>query len=499
MGVVLGVCAGYLGVCLALGWRAGTDHQDTAVGWVAGDRTLGLVLMYFIMGGTVFSAFAFLGLPGWAYSRGVAATYILGYGAMGFVPIYFLGPRAARLGAEHGFVTQAELVSARFGGSRGLSVSLAVLSLLAFVPYLALQIKGAGYVLEAVTGGGVPSWAGGAVVYGVVLVYVLRSGVLGVGWTNTFQGLFMMALAWVLGLYLPWRLHGGVGPMFEQLAATRPELLDPPGLTGAGQPWTWTGYTTALWMSAIGFFAWPHLFMKAFTAESPRTLERTALLFPTFQLFLVPLLFIGFAGVGFDPAPLAPDQILPHLLVNLDLPEVLVGLFCAGALAASMSSGDSMLHAAASIGVRDGLIALGGPLSPRAEQRATQIALVVILAAAYGLAVLWQDSLVALLLFAFGPIAQFMPGVLAALYLRRVHGPSVLLGLLAGALLTTWGAWADPWPWDLHEGLPGLVLNIAIVAVGSRFWGTEGPEVSEWLAVARGQALRANPSPGAPR
>ena len=40
---------------------------------------------------------------------------------------------------------------------------------------------------------------GAAVVYMVVLFYVLKSGVLGVGWTNTFQGIFMMILAWGLG------------------------------------------------------------------------------------------------------------------------------------------------------------------------------------------------------------------------------------------------------------------------------------------------------------
>ena len=40
---------------------------------MAGDRTLGLVLMYFITGATIFSSFAFLGAPGWAYKKGAAA------------------------------------------------------------------------------------------------------------------------------------------------------------------------------------------------------------------------------------------------------------------------------------------------------------------------------------------------------------------------------------------------------------------------------------------
>jgi SSS family solute:Na+ symporter len=50
-----------------------------------------------------------------------------------------------------------------------------------------------------------------------VLVYVLVSGVAAVGWTNTLQGIFMIVIAWSLGLYLPFALYGGIGPMFEAI------------------------------------------------------------------------------------------------------------------------------------------------------------------------------------------------------------------------------------------------------------------------------------------
>ena len=94
--IVVGVSAVYLAVCLVLGLWPGRKVSDTAEGYVAGDRALGLLLMYFITGATIFSAFAFLGAPGWAYSRGVAVLYILSFGALGFMPFYFLGSRAAR-------------------------------------------------------------------------------------------------------------------------------------------------------------------------------------------------------------------------------------------------------------------------------------------------------------------------------------------------------------------------------------------------------------------
>ena len=334
----------YLAATLAVGLLAGRRASKSVQGYVAGDRGFGLVVMYFITGASVFSAFAFLGGPGWAYSRGAAAFYILSYGVLGMAPWYAMGPKVAALGRQFGFVTQAQLLTGRFP-SRGLSALMAALTLAAFVPYVTIQIRGAGIVMEAVTGGRVPLWAGAAAAYGVVMVYVLASGVSAVGWTNAFQGVFMLAIAWTLGLYLPTKLYGGVGPMFEQILSARPELLSFPGLDSAGAPWTWGAYSTAILVSAIGFTMLPHLFMKAFTAKDDRTIRRTVILFPTFQLFLIPVFLIGFAGVLFPEAPPSADTVLPFLVVRTELPALVVGLFCAGVLSASMSTGDALLHA----------------------------------------------------------------------------------------------------------------------------------------------------------
>ncbi len=467
---ILAVAASYLVSCLILGIIPGRRASAGATGYVAGDRSLGLVLMYFITGATIFSAFAFLGAPGWAYSRGAAAFYILAYGVLGMIPFYFLGPRAARVARTFGFVTQAEMVSRRYGFPPIAGV-MALVSLVAFVPYLAIQMKGAGYVLSAVTHGAVGEWQGAALVYGVVLVYVLRSGVLGVGWTNTFQGVFMMALAWGLGLYLPWKLYGGVGPMFREIAAVRPDFLVPPGWTASGAPWSWGEYSSAILVSAIGFSAWPHLFMKAFTARSDRTIRRTVVLYPTFQIFLLPLFFIGFAGVLYPTAPDRPDQVLLHMILDMRIPAAAVGLFCAGALAASMSSGDAMVHAAASILVRDGWVAaLKKRLTPTRERTLIRWMVVGVMIISYLTAIGYKGSLVALLLSAYGAVVQFMPALVATLYVRRASGPGVLAGLLAGSLVTLLLVlWPDLRPWPLHAGLYGLAANVGAMILVSRF------------------------------
>ena len=452
----------YLAVTLGVGLLAGRRASRSVQGYVAGDRDFGLLVMYFITGATVFSAFAFLGGPGWAYSRGAAAFYILTYGVLGMAPWYAMGPRVAALGRRFGFVTQAQLLVGRFP-SRFLSALLAGLTLAAFIPYVTIQMRGAGIVIEAVTDGRIPLAAGAALAYAIVLVYVLSSGVSAVGWTNTFQGIFMLVIAWALGIYLPYRLYGGVGPMFEQILEARPELLSPPGLTGSGEPWSWGGYSTAILASAIGVTMWPHLFMKAYTARSDAIIRRTVILFPTFQLFLIPVFLIGFAGVLFPESPDQPDFILPFLILRSDLPALVVGLFCAGALSASMSTGDALLHGAASVVVEDGVQPFLD-LSDGAQRLLMRILVVAVGGVAYVFALVEDISLVELLLASYGIICQYMPAMLAALYWRRATTAGVVSGLLAGSAVSVF-FFLNPElkPLGMHEGILGLIVHIPVL------------------------------------
>lgn len=465
-GVVTLVILVYLAVTLGVGVVAGRRASRSVQGYVAGDRDFGLLVMYFITGATVFSAFAFLGGPGWAYSRGAAAFYILSYGVLGMAPWYAMGPRVAALGRRFGFVTQAQLLVGRFP-SRSLSLLMAVLTLLAFVPYVTIQMRGAGIVIEAVTGGQIPLWAGAALAYGIVMVYVLTSGVSAVGWTNTFQGVFMLVIAWVLGIYLPYRMYGGVGPMFEQILDQRPELLTLPGLDEDGNSWSWGAYSTAILASAIGVTMWPHLFMKAYTARSDAIIRRTVILFPTFQLFLIPVFLIGFAGVLFPESPDRSDFILPFLILRSDLPALVVGLFCAGALSASMSTGDALLHGAASVVVEDGVQPFR-PLSDRAQRTLMRVLVPVVGALAYIPALHSGFSLVDLLLASYGIICQFMPCMVAALYWRRATTAGVLSGLLAGSAVSVFFfLLPDLKPLGMHEGILGLAVHLPVLAAVS--------------------------------
>lgn len=476
--VILIIVGLYLLISLLTGVIPSLRITSSVDGYVAGDRSMSVFVLYFVLGATIFSSFAFLGGPGWAYSRGAAAFYLISYCLIGILPLYFFGPRVWRIGKKYGYVTQAELLAERFD-SKFLSVMLAALSVIVFIPYLTLQMIGAGYVLNVISEGLIPFWAGAGITYIVVLIYVYMSGVMGVGWSNVFQGMFMMILAWSLGIYLPNALYGGIGEMFTAIMdAGHNALLQAPGLAADGSPWNWWAFSSAVLVSAIGFSVWPHLFMRSFVANSTRSIRLSVMLYPTFCIFLVPILLIGFSAIVAFPGVEPADSIMPFILMQLELPAVVVGLFCAGALAASMSSGDAMLHSAASIGVRDGINQLRKqPLSDKTERFLIQLSVLLIGLVSYLFAVVIDISIVDLLLYSYGGVAQIFPVVFAMFYWKRATKAGALSGLFGGIAVNSFFLiFIELRPVPMHEGVYGLIANIFLLVVISLLTKPDDPE-----------------------
>ena len=464
--IILVIIFIYLFIVLFLGSFAGRGRKKTIVEYVAANRSLGFIVMYFLMGGAIFSAFAYLGGPGWAYSKGAAAFYILGYASAGLIPWWIWGPKALKAGKKYEYVTQAQLFTDRFQ-SKFLSVLIGLVSILAFIQYITLQMKGSAYIFEVASGGRIPFWAGALIAYIIVLVYVFFGGVRGVAWTNVFQGAFMITIAWILGLYLPHKLYGGTVAMFKQINQLNPHHL----LVGPGSKMSYAGFASALLVSVLGFAMWPHLFMKAYTAKNEKVLKQTIMMYPTFAIFLVPVLFIGFAGVlQVKPAELgAPDKILPWMFDHMNFSPVAVGVILAAALAAAMSTQDTISHAAGSIFSLDVVEVL--KKQKHTDKEATfwvRVSVVGFGFISYLVAILGGQSLVALLLGAYGSIVQLLPLAVATFFWPRATKAGAIAGLLTGVCYNYLIVLkVIPKFWGIHAGIQGLALNFIVLIVVS--------------------------------
>jgi len=461
----------YLLSSLALGLWAGRRGSGGTEDFITGERSFGPVLMYFVMGAMVFSAYALLGTPQRILAKGSDAFYALAYGAASMIPIFFFGAKVRRIGARERLFTQAEFLGARFA-SRRLTAVMGLASLLAFLPYIVIQFKGAGIVMQQVLG-----WspvAGAALVYGVVMIYVMFGGMRGVGWTNVLQGVLMLVIVWWLGLTIPGQLYGGIGPMFDRVIAEQPAYLTLPGPGPGTSDYQWTAEVV---LSILGFTMWPQVFMKCFTARNARLVQHSAVVYPTFLLFLVPLYLLGYAALLLPDAP-RDERVLLWLVHHPQLAggEFMLSCFSLAVLAASMSTGDALLHGGSSIFVRDVLHrGLGLQLSERAQTWILR-ACVVVLASLGLVLMMFADrwSLVDLLLLAYAVPVQFLPVVMLGLYWRRANrqaaeaglyvGLASVLGLFAASKLAP-GLYAALNPLDLQIGVLGLALNSLVMLI----------------------------------
>ncbi len=133
-----------------------------------------------------------------------------------------------------------------------------------------------------------------------------------------------------------------------------------------------------------------------------------------------------------------------------------------------MSTGDALVHAAAAIAVRDGVSQVK-PLSDSQERFLIRALIVVLSLISFYFAIFSKISLVALLLGAYGGVAQIFPPMFAAFYWPRATGAGALAGLVAGIAvncLFLFQPGLGPIE-GLHEGIYGLVVNVVVLVVVS--------------------------------
>ncbi|MDN5852742.1 MAG: sodium:solute symporter family protein [Actinomycetia bacterium] len=457
----MAIMIAYLAIALVIGVLAGKGRGGSLSEFVVADRSLGFVVTAFLMGGAVFSAFSFLGAPGWSYAQGAPAYYIIVYTAFGILPWYIVGPKVGRIGRKLNLYTMSGFFYARYP-NKLVPMLIAVIALLAFIQYLATQMKGMAFIFEIMTDGNVPFELGAFIAYGIVVIYVATGGLRAAAWSDVFQGALMVIVAWVVGIAIVRELHDSTGAMFEAITEENPGFLE---IGHEGSTMSATAYTTTILVSMIGFLMWPHLFSKSYSSP-PRTIKRTVLVYPVFALFLVPLFLAGFAAIGVvEPGTVLPDEILPYLITTvLDMPGWLYGLVGAGALAAAMSSADAITHSAA-LEFTDGLVRkVKDDVSERTTLLIMRTAVVGIGAGAYLITIYGGQGLIELLLGAYGSIVQFAPGVYCALYWRRATAQGVIAGLLVGTALNYFFQYGpDTTPFEIHPGIIGLMANVVVM------------------------------------
>ena len=443
----VGIVVAYLVVALAVGVLAYRVTERRAEDYFLASRNFGTVVLLFTVFATLLSAFTFFGGPNTAYLHGPEWILVMGVmdGVLFAVLWYVVGYKQWRIGKARGHVTLGEMLGDRFG-STFLRAFVAVLSLVWLFPYVMLQQIGAGTALVGLTEGAVPFWAGATLVTVFMIIYVVIAGIRGIAWTDTLQGMFMLVMVWAA---LVWVLVvvGGPTTATARLGEVAPEFLEL-----GSDFYTPQRMLTFAVSIAFGVSMFPQVNQRFFTAGSEKVLRRTLALWPLLVLLLfVPAFLLGSwaRGLGIEADVAAGDNVLPLVLAEYT-PAWFAALVIAGAIAAMMSSSDSMLLSGSSYFTRDIYRpVIDEALTDRGEDLLGRVGVVVFAFAALGASLyvgsdvdvgVVGDVLVDIGDTAFGGFAQLAPPVIIALYWRKVTRNGFLAGVVAGQAVYVSGA-----------------------------------------------------------
>src|SRR3954451_15135404 len=178
---------------LLLGLRARHGKDMNLEQWTVGGRGFGTILVFVLMAGEIYTTFTFLGGSGFAYGHGAPAFYILCYGCLAYVLSYWLLPPIWRYAKQHRLIAQPDFFARKYD-SPALGVLVAVVGIVALVPYLVLQLKGLGIIVDGAAYGAIPPtvsvWIGAA----VVTIYVMVSCLHGSSWTAVANDILILAV-----------------------------------------------------------------------------------------------------------------------------------------------------------------------------------------------------------------------------------------------------------------------------------------------------------------
>ncbi|HEX4269285.1 MAG TPA: sodium:solute symporter family protein [Steroidobacteraceae bacterium] len=460
----------------AIGFLAGSRQRMDLEQWTVGGRGFGTALVFLLMAGEVYTTFTFLGVSGWAYSRGGPVLYALAYLTLAYVASFFFLPQLWEIGRKYRIQTQADFFNTIYRNPY-LAGFVCIVGILAFVPYIQLQLDGIGIIVSVASFGHIGRVAAMTVATVLVIAFVVANGVRAIAWVSVLKDLLMLVAAIAIGVGIPLTYFGGIGATFAALAHARPEHLVMPGSTAnLGHSW----YISTVLLTACGFYMWPHTFGATFTARSADILRRNAVLMPIYSLTIALMFFAGFAAV----------LILPHLqngdlalltVVRRTFPPWFLGVVGGAGALTAMVPAAILLLTAATLFAKNLYRPLVAPaMSDDGVARLARAMVVLLGAASLALAIHGASTLVSLLLAGYAMVAQCLPGVLLGLYWRQVTAIGVFSGIVVGVLTAASLMFAHLDP------IGGL--NAGFVALCSNFV----------VAVAASLATRARPSAALP-
>lgn len=485
----------YLCLMIYIGVRY-SKNNNQADDFYLGGRKLRPLVTAMSAEASDMSSYLLMGLPGLAYISGIADV---GWTAIGlaigtYVNWLLVSKRIRRYSSRLGSFTIPEFFAKRYEDDKHLLTCFAAIIIVVFfVPYTASGFAACGKLFSTLFG--MNYMAAMLLSAAVIVLYCTLGGFLAVSTTDLIQSITMtIALIIVVG-------YGAVATGgFDAVAANAQAL---PGYlsmvqtyvadTASSKPYTpLTIVSTLAW--GLGYFGMPHILLRFMAIEDENKLKlsrRIASIWVVISMAVA--ILIGIVGYSMSQTGVIPMlegnnsetviiQIASVLSTHGVIPALIAGVILAGILAATMSTADSQLLAAAS-SISQNLVQDFGKkkLDNKTSLLIARATVIIISLIAIFIAKDPDSSIFTIVSFAWAGFgAAFGPVVLLALFWKRSNKQGALAGMIAGGVMvfvwkygiaTLGGAFA------IYELLPAFIIALVVNVIVSLLTAAPSVEI----------------------
>lgn len=475
----------YLLAMLAIGFVFSKNNSDSKDFYLGG-RKMGPIVTAMSAEASDMSSWLLMGLPGLAYLTGVAnpAWTAIGLGIGTWFNWLIVARRLRRYSANINAITVPEFYSKRYhDNSNVLNAIAALVIIVFFIPYTASGFAACGKLFNSLFG--VDYMVAMLISAAVIVGYTIMGGFKAVSTTDLIQSI-VMTIALVVVVTFGISKAGGVETVIDN-AKSLPGYLSMKASydvgTNSSTPYSFlTIVSTIAW--GLGYFGMPHILLRFMAIKDEKKLvlsRRIATIWVFIAMGIT--IFIGMVGLGMTKAGelgflsgSSSETIIVEIAGLISrhgvLAAIVAGLILAGILAATMSTADSQMLAAAS-SVSQNIVQdfFKVKISEKKSLLVARLTIVVISLIGVFLARDPNSSVFNIVSFAWAGFGGAFGAVtLCALFWKRSNKWGALAGMIGGGVMVFVWKYAISrlgGAWSIYELLPAFIFSLILDIVVS--------------------------------
>ena len=477
----------YLLMMLAIGFVFSKNNGDSTDFYLGG-RKMGPLVTAMSAEASDMSSWLLMGLPGLAYLSGVCEPIwtAVGLGIGTYFNWLLVARRLRRYTSNIGAFTIPQFFSKRFHDEKnGLSAIAALVIIIFFVPYTASGFAACGKLFNSLFG---VDYTVAMVISALIIVlYTIMGGFKAVSTTDFIQSC-VMTIALIAVLAFGINVAGGWTAVVDNAKALPGHLsLSNIYDAASGSAVSYGGViaiiSTLAW--GLGYFGMPHILLRFMAIEDEKKLVLSRRVASVWVFIAMgAAIVIGVVGLGVTKAGAleyldaagASETIVVRLAglisENGIAAALLAGIILAGVLAATMSTADSQMLAAAS-SVSENIIVefMGKKIDDKKKLLIARIAIVIIAILGVVFAMDPNSSVFRIVSFAWAGFGgAFGALVLFALFWKRTTKAGAYAGMISGGLMVfVWKFLVKPLGgvFSIYELLPAFIVSAVCIYVVS--------------------------------